>query len=107
MSAPAASGPASVAAGPRSPKKTPAAVKLGRCPAFPSRASLALELDVTEAEIMVLVERGIIPKPSVLPGGFIRWEWEVVRVALHALAGGSVVTQDPYLAGARSATASR
>lgn len=107
MSAPATSGPAIVTAGPRSPKKVPSAIKLGRPPAFLTLASLALELDASEADIPDLVAKGILPKPSVMPGGFVRWEWDVVRLALSGLAGGSVVTSDPYLIGARNATATR
>lgn len=107
MSAPATSGPAIVTAGPRSPRKVPAAVKLGRPPAFLSQASLALELDVADEDIPDLVAKGILPKPSVMPGGMVRWEWDVVRLALSGLAGGSVVMSDPYLTGARNATATR
>lgn len=81
--------------------------KLDRPPSFMSIASLALELDVPQKEIAKMVERGVLPKPAVWPGNIVRFEWEQVQAALGSAAGGSIVIDDPYVAGARNATAAR
>ena len=79
---------------------------LNRPASFMSKASLAKELDVPERDILKLVERGVIPKPADLPGIGPRWDWELCRLAL-AGGVGAIIAEDPYLVGARNATASR
>jgi predicted DNA-binding transcriptional regulator AlpA len=67
-----------------------------RPPAYPSKASLAHELDCAESTIDELVRKGILPKPIRLTGGCVRWDWNDVNAALASLktAGAS---GDPYL----------
>jgi hypothetical protein len=68
-----------------------------RPPAYPSKASLARELDCAESTIDVLVERGILPKPVRLTAGCVHWIWEDVVVAVGSLRQGS--GGDPYMTG--------
>lgn len=72
-----------------------------------SPATLALELDVPEREIRKMVERGVLPKPAIWDGNIVRFEWQLVQLALGSQAGGSIAVEDPYLTGARNATAAR
>ena len=67
-----------------------------RPPAYPSKASLARELDCAESTIDELVRRGILPKPRRLTGGCVRWSWTEVELALNSLKDGE---GDPYLSG--------
>ena len=53
-----------------------------RPPAYPSKASLARELDCAESTIDELVRKGILPKPLRLTGGCVRWCWTEVVTAL-------------------------
>jgi predicted DNA-binding transcriptional regulator AlpA len=69
-----------------------------RPPAFPSKATLARELDVAESTVDELVRRGMLPPPIKLTSGCVRWCWHDVEIALAALKGGPA-TGDPYLAG--------
>jgi predicted DNA-binding transcriptional regulator AlpA len=68
-----------------------------RPPAYPSKASLAHELDCAESTIDTLVERGILPKPVRLTAGCVRWVWEDVVLALASLREGT--GGDPYMTG--------
>jgi predicted DNA-binding transcriptional regulator AlpA len=68
-----------------------------RPPAYPSKSSLARELDCAESTIDELVRKGILPKPLRLTGGCVRWSWNDVTVALASLKEGS--SGDPYIAG--------
>lgn len=81
--------------------------KLDRPPSFMSRATLAAELDVPETKIDVMVQKGIIPKPIPLVEGVERFDWIITRSAISLKGGGAALTEDPYLAGARNATAAR
>jgi predicted DNA-binding transcriptional regulator AlpA len=67
-----------------------------RPPAYPSKSSLARELDCAESTIDELVRKGILPKPLRLTSGCVRWDWTDVSAALASLktAGAS---GDPYL----------
>ena len=69
-----------------------------RPPAYPSRSSLARELDCAESTIDELVRKGILPKPLRLTGGCVRWCWQEVTIALSSLKGTAEETSDPYLA---------
>ena len=81
--------------------------KLDRPPSFPSLATLAAELDIPESRVTKLVASGIIPKPVNLGGNTLRWNWEQVCNALSPEGGGAALSEDPYLVGARNATAAR
>jgi predicted DNA-binding transcriptional regulator AlpA len=69
-----------------------------RPPAYPSKSSLARELDCAESTIDELVRKGILPKPLRLTGGCVRWCWQEVTIALSSLRGSAKETSDPYLA---------
>jgi predicted DNA-binding transcriptional regulator AlpA len=69
-----------------------------RPPAYPSKSSLARELDCAESTIDELVRKGILPKPLRLTGGCVRWCWQEVTIALSSLKGTAEETSDPYLA---------
>jgi predicted DNA-binding transcriptional regulator AlpA len=68
-----------------------------RPPAYPSKSSLARELDCAESTVDELVRKGILPKPLRLTGGCVRWCWTEVVTALASLKG-TEETSDPYLA---------
>ena len=68
-----------------------------RPPAYPSKSSLARELDCAESTIDELVRRGILPKPRRLTGGCVRWSWNEVELALGSLK--ETGEGDPYLSG--------
>lgn len=80
---------------------------LDRPPSFPSRATLAAELEVSEDRIDRLVESGILPRPLSLDKRLQRWDWEQVRSALSSKAGGAALTEDPYDAGVRNVAAAQ
>ena len=69
-----------------------------RPPAYPSKASLARELDCAESTVDELVRKGILSKPLRLTGGCVRWCWTEVVTALSSLKGTAEETSDPYLA---------
>ena len=69
-----------------------------RPPAYPSKSSLARELDCAESTVDELVRKGILPKPLRLTGGCVRWCWQEVTIALSSLKGTAEETSDPYLA---------
>jgi hypothetical protein len=52
-----------------------------RPPAFPSKATLAAELDISESTVDEWVRRGFLPKP-IRRGGSVRWCWEDVITCL-------------------------
>lgn len=81
--------------------------QLDRPPAYLSCASLARELDVSETTVHEMVRRGVLPQPLRLSKGTVRWCWADVQTALASMsAGGSADAPDPFLEGARHATAS-
>ena len=68
-----------------------------RPPAYPSKSSLAHELDCAESTVDELVRKGILPKPIRLTGGCVRWVWTEVELALNSLK--QTGESDPYMAG--------
>ena len=54
-----------------------------RSPAYPSKATLAAELDMSESTVDVWVQRGLLPKPF-KHGGSVRWCWADVVAHLSA-----------------------
>jgi predicted DNA-binding transcriptional regulator AlpA len=72
-------------------------MSLDRPPAFPSKSSLAQELDCAESTVDELVRRGILPPPIKLTSGCVRWVWDDVVLALTSLKQGT--SGDPYMAG--------
>jgi predicted DNA-binding transcriptional regulator AlpA len=68
-----------------------------RPPAYPSKATLAHELDCAESTVDELVRRGILPKPLKLSGGVVRWNWDEVKLALGSLK--KTGESDPYMSG--------
>ena len=67
-----------------------------RPPAYPSKSTLAHELDCSESTIEELVRKGILPPPLRLSGGCVRWCWQEVTLALASLKG-TADAGDPYL----------
>jgi predicted DNA-binding transcriptional regulator AlpA len=67
-----------------------------RPPAYPSKSSLARELDCAESTIDELVRKGILPPPLRLSGGCVRWDWREVTTALASLR--TAAASDPFLA---------
>lgn len=53
-----------------------------RPPAFPSKATLAAELDISESTVDEWVRRGLLPKP-IRRGGAVRWCWAEVTASLR------------------------
>ena len=70
-----------------------------RPPAFPSKASLAAELDISEGTVDDWVRRGLIPKPIKL-GGSVRWCWADVTAALSPQA--NAIDEDQFFARLRN-----
>lgn len=52
-----------------------------RPPAFPSKATLAAELDISESTVDEWVRRGFLPKP-IRRGGSVRWCWAEVSASM-------------------------
>lgn len=77
---------------------------IDRPPSFLSRASLAVELDISESTVDEMVRRGVLPKPVKLSSGCVRWSWIAVESALASLSGTSDDGGDPFMAGAKNAT---
>lgn len=67
-----------------------------RPPAYPSKATLAAELDISESTVDAWVQRGILPKPIRL-GGSVRWNWAQVEAALGATE--AAPEADPFMRG--------
>lgn len=53
--------------------------------AYLSRASLASALEISESTVDEMVRRGVLPKPTKLSAGCVRWRWESVDRALASL----------------------
>lgn len=70
-----------------------------------SRASLALELDMSESTVDEMVKRGVLPRPIRLSNGCVRWCWESVKMSLASLdpQGNHAAPVDAYTQGARDA----
>lgn len=76
-----------------------------RPPSFVSKATLAVELDVSESTVDEMVRRGVLPKPLRLSSGCVRWCWREVESALVSLGGGTETSvSDPFLVGAHNVT---
>ena len=75
---------------------------LDRPPSFLSRASLAVELDISETTVDEMVRRNVLPKPVRLSTGCVRWSWIAVESALATLVE-TADHEDPLMAGARNA----
>lgn len=79
----------------------------GRPPSYLSCASLARELDVSETTVHDMVRRGVLPRPLKLSSGCVRWSWADVERSLGSLScPANNAPPDPFLEGARNATAS-
>ena len=52
-----------------------------RPPAYPSKATLAAELDISESTVDEWVRRGLLPKP-IRRGGSVRWCWAQVEASM-------------------------
>jgi predicted DNA-binding transcriptional regulator AlpA len=76
----------------------------GRPPSYMSRKELAWELSVSESTIDEFVRRGVIPAPTKLTEGCVRWWWPAVDAALAGVAGRGDGS-DPYMMGAANAAA--
>lgn len=73
---------------------------------FLSRATLAWELDIAESTVDDFVRRGILPPPVKLTNGCVRWDWDMVKMAVRSLPappppGAAGDTGDPYDAGVK------
>ncbi|EDM71456.1 hypothetical protein RAZWK3B_14584 [Roseobacter sp. AzwK-3b] len=66
-----------------------------RPPSFVSKATLAAELDVSEATVDSYVQRGLLRKPIRL-GGSVRWCWAEVEADLRQV---SVGREDQFMIG--------
>jgi predicted DNA-binding transcriptional regulator AlpA len=69
-----------------------------RPPAYPSKSSLARELDCAESTIDELVRKAVLPPPLRLSNGCVRWCWAEVVTALASLKRTAADAGDPYLA---------
>lgn len=68
---------------------------LHRPPSYPSKKTLAAELDISESTVDEWVQRGILPKPIKL-GGSVRWCWADVQASLSPMAG-QQSDNDPFM----------
>lgn len=71
------------------------AVHGDRPPAFPSKATLAAELDISESTVDDWVRRGFLPKP-IRRAGSVRWCWAQVEASLSPA---QTCEDDPFVAG--------
>ncbi|EEW24020.1 phage transcriptional regulator, AlpA [Rhodobacter ferrooxidans] len=69
-----------------------------RPPAYPSKATLAAELDMSESTVDDLTKRGLLPKPIKL-GGSLRWCWAAVDASMKPQGGGE---DDKFMAGLKN-----
>jgi predicted DNA-binding transcriptional regulator AlpA len=78
--------------------------KLAECrpPSYPSKSTLAHELDCAESTIDQLVKRSVLPKPIKLSSGCVRWCWADVVAAIGSLKGDGAAPNDPYIAGVQN-----
>lgn len=59
-----------------------------RPPAYPSKATLAAELDISESTVDAWVKSGHLPAPRRI-GGSIRWCWAEVNATLGRQSDGA------------------
>lgn len=64
-----------------------------RPPSFPSKATLAAELDISVSTVDEWVKQGILP-PPIKRGGSVRWCWAQVVASLEP---SSEVDDDPFM----------
>jgi predicted DNA-binding transcriptional regulator AlpA len=84
---------------------TPRKLAEYRPPSYPSKSSLARELDCAESTVDELVKRGVLPKPFRFSNGCVRWRWADVENAIASLKDGIAGSEpDPFLAGVRNVT---
>lgn len=69
-----------------------------RPPSYVSKATLAAELDLSEATIDGYVQRGLLPKP-IRCGGSVRWCWAEVVASMNGLSAGM---DDKFMDGLRN-----
>lgn len=86
-----------------SPDRSAAQLPALRPPSFPSVATLALELDVSERTIHEMVRRGVLPQPLRFSAGTVRWCWADVEQALRSLSSSALAEEDPFMKGVRNA----
>jgi predicted DNA-binding transcriptional regulator AlpA len=72
-------------------------------PAYPSRATLAIELDCSESTIDDMVRRGVLPRPIRLSTGCVRFCWADVEMALQSRKDGAAETAGESQTGVRNA----
>jgi hypothetical protein len=82
-------------------------ISLDRAPLWASTETLAAEMDVPPSKIQQLVQLGIIPRPIDLGNGVFRHDMRAIREALDSRMAAAALSEDPYAAGARNATAAR
>jgi predicted DNA-binding transcriptional regulator AlpA len=75
-----------------------------RPPSYPSKSTLAHELDCAESTVDELVKRGVLPKPLRLSNGCVRWRWADVETAIASLKEAAAGEPDPFFAGVRNVT---
>ena len=69
-----------------------------RPPSYPSKATLARELDISEATVDNWVQKGILPQP--IPcGATPRWCWAQVQ---EAMARRIATETDPFIEGLKN-----
>lgn len=71
-----------------------------RPPSYPSKATLAAELDISETTVDSWVERGFLPKP-IKRGGSVRWCWAEVVVFMSER---SAKANDLFIVGLNNVT---
>lgn len=69
--------------------------------AYPSKATLARQLDCSESTIEEWVRRGVLPPPVRFPTGTVRWDWSEVQTAINSLKQTTSPPIDPMMGGAR------
>ncbi|WP_207803123.1 helix-turn-helix transcriptional regulator [Rhodopseudomonas palustris] len=63
---------------------------------------------MSETTVYEMVRRGVLPQPIKLSSGCVRWCWADVQMALGSLSGCKTSDAvDPFLMGARNATATQ
>jgi predicted DNA-binding transcriptional regulator AlpA len=72
--------------------------------AYPSKASLARQLDCSESTVDEWVRRGVLPPPIRFPTGTVRWDWSEVQAAINGLKQTASPSIDPMMEGVRLVT---
>jgi predicted DNA-binding transcriptional regulator AlpA len=67
--------------------------------AYPSKTTLARQLDCSESTIEEWVRR--LPLPIRFPTGAVRWDWSEVQTAIYGLKQPASPPIDPLMEGAR------